>query len=55
MAGCSNSSKSFLCWGPQNWMQYSRCGLMRAEKRGNSDVGKESSFFLEMKRTLATP
>ena len=27
----SNSSMSFLCWGPQNWTQYSRWGLTRAE------------------------
>ena len=28
---CSNSSMSSLCQGPQNWMQYSRWGLTRAE------------------------
>ena len=26
----SNSSTSFLCWGPQNCTQYSRWGLMRS-------------------------
>ena len=31
---CFNSSISFLCWGPQNWTQYSRWGLMRTEQRG---------------------
>ena len=30
----SNSSMSFLCWGPQNWMQYSRWVPMGAEQRG---------------------
>ena len=30
---CSENSMSFLCWGPQNWMQYSRWGLTRAEQR----------------------
>jgi len=27
----SSSSSSFLNWEAQNWTQYSRCGLMRAE------------------------
>ena len=27
----SNSPPSFLYWGLQTWMQYSRWGLMRAE------------------------
>ena len=30
----SKSSTSFLCWGPQTWMQFCRWGLMRAEQRG---------------------
>lgn len=29
----SNRSMSFLCWGPQNWVQHSRWGLTRAEQR----------------------
>ena len=29
-----NRSTSFLCWGPQTWMQHSRWGLTRAEQRG---------------------
>lgn len=29
----SNNSMSFSCWGLQNWMQYSRWWLMRAEKK----------------------
>ncbi|KAK4827490.1 hypothetical protein QYF61_018790 [Mycteria americana] len=28
---CSNRSMSFLCWGPQSRMQYSRRGLTRVE------------------------
>jgi len=27
----SNGTISLLCCGPQNWMQYFRWGLMRAE------------------------
>jgi len=30
----SNSSTSFLCLGPQTWMQYSRWGRVRTEERG---------------------
>lgn len=28
---CSNKYMSFLCWGPQNWMQCYRWGLTRVE------------------------
>ena len=31
---CSNSSMSFLCWGPQSWTQSCRWGLSRGEQRG---------------------
>ena len=30
----SNSSTSFLCWGPHTWTQSSRWGLTRAKQRG---------------------
>ena len=34
LCACSKSSTSFLCWGPQAWVQYSRWGLTRTEWRG---------------------
>ena len=32
----SKTSMSFLCWGLQNWMQYSRWGLTGAEQRSRT-------------------
>lgn len=31
---CSRKSVFFFHWGDQNWTQYPRCGLARAERRG---------------------
>ena len=33
---CFNSSTSFICWGPQTWMQYSRLGFTRVEQKGTT-------------------
>lgn len=35
----SNKSMSFLCWGPQNWMQFSRWGLTRVENPLSQPAG----------------
>ena len=34
----SNSSTSFLYWGPQTWTQYSRWVLRRADRGGQSPL-----------------
>ena len=33
---CSNSFTSFLCWGPQAWIQYCSWGLTMSEQRGTN-------------------
>ncbi|KAK4811117.1 hypothetical protein QYF61_019748 [Mycteria americana] len=60
---CSNKSMSFLCWGPQNWTQYSRWGLTTVEWRGRITslnllatlhlyAAQDAIGFLGCKRTL---
>ena len=40
----SNSSASFLCWGPWTWMWYFRWVISREEQRGTMQAGIWPTF-----------